>query len=149
MKKNFTLIELLVVIAIIAILAAMLLPALSAARARAHAASCLANLKQIVFGYQSYSAANGGWLRPSTTGSTSSTNWLYPIRSYIYQDEPDGGPNNASLFYVYQLWRQAFKYMSMGDASAMAWMLFIVIAGLTMITFISSDKWVYYEGGEQ
>jgi len=61
----------------------------------------------------------------------------------------DGGPNNASLFYVYQLWRQAFKYMSMGDASAMAWMLFIVIAGLTMITFISSDKWVYYEGGEQ
>ncbi len=43
----FTLIELLVVIAIIAILAAMLLPALSAARARAHAASCAANLKQL------------------------------------------------------------------------------------------------------
>ena len=46
MKKQFTLIELLVVIAIIAILAAMLLPALSAARARAQAANCTGNLKQ-------------------------------------------------------------------------------------------------------
>ena len=60
----------------------------------------------------------------------------------------EGGPNNASLFYVYNLWREAFRYMEMGVASAMAWILFLVVLVLTVIVFKTSNKWVYYEGGD-
>lgn len=60
----------------------------------------------------------------------------------------EGGPNNSSLFYVFNLWRQAFTYMDMGIASAMAWILFLAVLLLTAITFKTSNKWVYYEGGE-
>ena len=58
----------------------------------------------------------------------------------------NGGPNNASLFYVFYLYREAFSNFNMGNACAIAWVLFIIISILTLVVFKTSDKWVYYEG---
>ena len=74
---SFTLIELLVVIAIIAILAAMLLPALSAARARANTAACLANMRQIGTIHIMYTDDhNGSFIHYSTAPAGKRGGWV-------------------------------------------------------------------------
>jgi ABC-type sugar transport system permease subunit/ABC-type glycerol-3-phosphate transport system substrate-binding protein len=58
-----------------------------------------------------------------------------------------GGPNNATLFYVLYLYQNAFQYLKMGYASALAWILFLIILAVTIIQMRMS-RWVYYEGAE-
>jgi multiple sugar transport system permease protein len=58
----------------------------------------------------------------------------------------NGGPGNATLFYVLYLYRQAFQFDNMGYASAMAWVLFVIVLVLTAIVIRGSRRWVYYEG---
>lgn len=60
----------------------------------------------------------------------------------------NGGPANATLFYVLYLYRNAFIYFQMGYASAMAWILFLIILTLTLIQFKYARKWVYYHGAK-
>jgi multiple sugar transport system permease protein len=57
----------------------------------------------------------------------------------------DGGPQNATLFYVLYLYRTAFLNLRMGYAAAMAWVLFLIILILTYIVFKLLGKQVYYE----
>lgn len=59
----------------------------------------------------------------------------------------NGGPNNATLFYVLYLYQVAFQFSQMGYASALAWILFVIVLALTLLVFRSSGRWVYYEGG--
>ena len=59
-----------------------------------------------------------------------------------------GGPGNASLMLVLYIYRQAFEYFNMGYASALSWVLFLVVLALTVIQFQISDRWVYYEGDQ-
>lgn len=58
----------------------------------------------------------------------------------------NGGPKDATLFYVLYLYQKAFQQFKMGYASAMAWILFAIIMALTLGLLRSSKRWVYYEG---
>ena len=60
----------------------------------------------------------------------------------------NGGPANSTLFYVLYLYRNAFQYGKMGYASAMAWILFIIVLIATVIIFRTSARWVFYRGEE-
>lgn len=57
----------------------------------------------------------------------------------------DGSPNHSLTFYVMYLYNNAFGYMKMGYASAMAWILFVIILILTLIIFGTSKKWIHYQ----
>jgi len=56
-----------------------------------------------------------------------------------------GGPHYASLFYVLYIYQNAFQFFSMGYASALSWILFLIMLALTALIFKSSPLWVYYE----
>jgi len=56
-----------------------------------------------------------------------------------------GGPNYASYFFVLYIYQQGFELFRMGYASALAWVLFIIISVFTLLAFKSSALWVYYE----
>ncbi len=56
-----------------------------------------------------------------------------------------GGPVNSTLFFAYHLFNNAFRYMNMGYAAAMAWFLFLIVIGLTAFQMRMAQKWVHYE----
>ncbi|MCR4657514.1 MAG: sugar ABC transporter permease [Lachnospiraceae bacterium] len=56
-----------------------------------------------------------------------------------------GGPANSTYLYALMLYENACKSFEMGDASGMAWILLIIIAGITGILFATSRFWVYYD----
>jgi multiple sugar transport system permease protein len=72
----------------------------------------------------------------------------YFLTAYvIYQNT--AGPNNSALFYMMNLYKEAFAYYHMGYASALAWGLFVVGLVVTIGLFASARRWVYYAGGDR
>jgi multiple sugar transport system permease protein len=59
-----------------------------------------------------------------------------------------GDPDRATLFFNLQLYREAFGFFNMGYASALAWLMFVIVLGLTIVLFRSAGSWVF-SGGER
>jgi multiple sugar transport system permease protein len=57
-----------------------------------------------------------------------------------------GGPVRSTLFYNLYLYQNAFRFFDMGYASALAWVLFLIVLLVTLLVFRSSPFWVFYEG---
>ena len=55
-----------------------------------------------------------------------------------------GGPSNSTLFYTLNLFNEGFRYLNMGYASALAWVLFTIVGILTAANFVASRYWVFY-----
>jgi multiple sugar transport system permease protein len=68
------------------------------------------------------------------------------VYTMFFGNMNSGTASTAGLFYNIYLFRQAFEFFHMGYASAMAWLLFIIILILTVIQLTVSKRWVYYEG---
>jgi multiple sugar transport system permease protein len=62
------------------------------------------------------------------------------------QPGSEGAPNNATLFFVLYLYKKAFQEFRMGYASALAWVLFVIVMLLTLVVWRWSVKRVHYEG---
>lgn len=56
-----------------------------------------------------------------------------------------GGPNDATNFYALYVWKHAFQYSNMGYASAMSWIMLVLISVITLVIFKTSKFWVFSE----
>jgi len=56
-----------------------------------------------------------------------------------------GGPINSTLFYTLYLYQEAFGYLRMGYAAALAWLLVLAIMAVTAVAFVTQRLWVHYD----
>src|ERR1700722_8757260 len=64
-------------------------------------------------------------------------------------ESPPGSPGNSTMFFVIYYYQQAFEYLHLGYASAMSFILFLLVLLVTVLLLRSSSKWVYYENEQR
>jgi len=69
---------------------------------------------------------------------------IFALPYVMWRGQP--GPDHATYFYTMYLFDNAFRYLKMGYASAMAWIQLLIILALTALVFLATRRTVYYRG---
>lgn len=71
------------------------------------------------------------------------------VYTMFFGRQTSGASERSALFYMIYIFRNAFEFKKMGYASALSWLLFVVIAVISIIQFRASRRFVYYAGGDE
>lgn len=71
------------------------------------------------------------------------------VYTMFFGRQTSGASERSALFYMIYIFRNAFEFKKMGYASALSWLLFVVIAVISIVQFRASRRFVYYAGGDE
>jgi multiple sugar transport system permease protein len=73
----------------------------------------------------------------------------YFTQAYVLDPGGTGNPGGSTYFYNLNLYKEGWSYSQMGYASALAWLMMLVVVAATLVLFRSSARWVFYAGGDR
>jgi multiple sugar transport system permease protein len=73
----------------------------------------------------------------------------YFTQAYVIDPGANGLPGGSTFFYNMNLYKEGWTYNNMGYASALAWLMMLVVVVAALVLFRSSARWVFYAGGDR
>jgi len=73
----------------------------------------------------------------------------YFTQAYVVDPGGRGNPGGSTLFFNMNLYKEGWSYNNMGYASALAWIMLLVVVAAALILFRTSGRWVFYAGGDR
>jgi multiple sugar transport system permease protein len=73
----------------------------------------------------------------------------YFTQAYVIDPGGNGRPGGSTLFFNMNLYNEGWSYNNMGYASALAWLMLLVVVAAALVLFRTSARWVFYAGGER
>jgi multiple sugar transport system permease protein len=73
----------------------------------------------------------------------------YFTQAYVLDPGGNGLPGGSTLFYNMNLYKEGWSYNEMGYASALAWLMMLIVVVAALLLFRTSARWVFYAGGDR
>jgi multiple sugar transport system permease protein len=73
----------------------------------------------------------------------------YFTQAYVLDPGGTGNPGGSTYFYNLNLYKEGWSYNEMGFASALAWLMLLIVLVAALVLFRTSARWVFYAGGDR